>query len=339
MWVALLWFAAPVRAGEQDDEAHVKVVMRMIGHELLLRSGDSVSRVLPVERVDGRYRLRFASAWGFDPGELVALVDSVVRRNGISGRYRVEVEACAGREVVYSYEVTDTDHAENAPCTHRVQPEGYYEVLFTILQHDLQSENAAFLPAQIQGSSSGQGPGAGEARREKRIGYTAVILPIAAVLGLAGIFVYSRRKKAKPSAHFNLEDPDSDINLNAHSGPDTPSGSPSSSFSALSSLSPDPYILSVGAFRFDKRNMTLSLGNEVIELTGKESDLLLLLHGSVNTTISRDLILNTVWGDEGDYIGRTLDVFISRLRKRLEADPGLKIINIRGVGYKLIIND
>jgi DNA-binding response OmpR family regulator len=48
--------------------------------------------------------------------------------------------------------------------------------------------------------------------------------------------------------------------------------------------------------------------------------------------------LNKVWGDEGDYIGRTLDVFISKLRKKLEADSSIKIVNIRGVGYKLVMD-
>ena len=64
--------------------------------------------------------------------------------------------------------------------------------------------------------------------------------------------------------------------------------------------------------------------------------MLKLLNESANTTVPKEVLLNKVWGDEGDYIGRTLDVFISKLRKKLEADPELKIINARGVGYKLI---
>jgi DNA-binding response OmpR family regulator len=57
----------------------------------------------------------------------------------------------------------------------------------------------------------------------------------------------------------------------------------------------------------------------------------------VNSTVEREHILKTIWGDEGSYIGRTLDVFISKLRKRLEADTKVKIVNVRGVGYKLIL--
>ena len=97
-------------------------------------------------------------------------------------------------------------------------------------------------------------------------------------------------------------------------------------------------MIALGDYRFDKRNTELLFDQERIVLTSKESDLLILLYNAVNTTIERDVILNRVWGDEGDYAGRTLDVFISKLRKKLEADPKLKIVNIRGVGYKLVMD-
>jgi len=97
-------------------------------------------------------------------------------------------------------------------------------------------------------------------------------------------------------------------------------------------------LIPIGAYKFDQRNMALWLKRERFELTSKETDLLFLLYSSANTTIERDFILKNVWGDEGDYIGRTLDVFISKLRKKLEADTNIKIINIRGIGYKLVLN-
>jgi hypothetical protein len=100
----------------------------------------------------------------------------------------------------------------------------------------------------------------------------------------------------------------------------------------------DLHLIAIGAYKFDQRNMELSLNEEKIDLTSKEADLLTLLHNSVNTTLAREVILKMVWGDEGDYVGRTLDVFISKLRKKLEADASVKIVNIRGVGYKLVLN-
>jgi len=100
----------------------------------------------------------------------------------------------------------------------------------------------------------------------------------------------------------------------------------------------DPNLIPIGAYHFDKRNTELLIKDQKIELTSKEADLLLLLYTDANTTVEREVILNMVWGDEGGYVGRTLDVFISKLRKKLEFDSKVKIVNIRGVGYKLVLD-
>lgn len=97
-----------------------------------------------------------------------------------------------------------------------------------------------------------------------------------------------------------------------------------------------PHRARIGAFVFDSNLNVLRISDKEIELTDKESELLTLLHRAANTTLKRDHLLKIVWGDEGAYIGRTLDVFISKLRKKLEADPNVKIVNVRGIGYKLI---
>ncbi len=101
----------------------------------------------------------------------------------------------------------------------------------------------------------------------------------------------------------------------------------------------DPNVTAIGNYLFYQRTMELELADEKIELTSKEADLLFLLHSSVNETLERETILKAVWGDEGDYIGRTLDVFISKLRKKLAEDSRIRIINIRGVGYKLVVDE
>lgn len=100
----------------------------------------------------------------------------------------------------------------------------------------------------------------------------------------------------------------------------------------------NPNILHIGKYVFDKRSMVLSHEGVKVELSGKEADLLNVLYTAANNTIEREVILKSVWGDDGDYVGRTLDVFISKLRKRLENDANIKIINIRGVGYKLVLD-
>ena len=95
----------------------------------------------------------------------------------------------------------------------------------------------------------------------------------------------------------------------------------------------------IGAFHFDKGKMELSIQDRKVELSGKEAELLHLLHASANETVAREVMLKEVWGNDGDYVGRTLDVFVSKLRKKLEADPNVRIANIRGVGYRLILNN
>lgn len=98
-------------------------------------------------------------------------------------------------------------------------------------------------------------------------------------------------------------------------------------------------IIRIGKYEFDPKNMELIFQNNKTELTSKESDLLNLLYTSANNTVEREVLLKEVWGDDGDYVGRTLDVFISKLRKKIEGDKNLKIVNIRGIGYKFILND
>jgi len=98
----------------------------------------------------------------------------------------------------------------------------------------------------------------------------------------------------------------------------------------------DRELISIGSSFFDKKNMRLFYKDETVDLSHKEAELLYLLYNSANAPIARAEILKAVWDDEGDYVGRTLDVFISRLRKKLKADQSIKILNIRGVGYKLL---
>lgn len=98
-------------------------------------------------------------------------------------------------------------------------------------------------------------------------------------------------------------------------------------------------LIQIGAYGFDAINMELKLNDQKVVLTGKESELLHLLYNSLNKPVERETLLEKVWGDQGDYIGRTLDVFISKLRKKLDGDSNVKIINIRGVGYKLVLNN
>jgi hypothetical protein len=91
----------------------------------------------------------------------------------------------------------------------------------------------------------------------------------------------------------------------------------------------------LGRFLFDVKNQRLVLGNEVIGLTDKEAKVLELLHKNFGELISRDTLMQEVWINEGVITGRSLDMFVSKLRKKLSADTDLRITNIHGRGYRL----
>ncbi len=91
----------------------------------------------------------------------------------------------------------------------------------------------------------------------------------------------------------------------------------------------------IGQYTFDHRNLILSHAQEERKLTKKEAEVLRLLCMHVDQVLPRELVLNMVWGDDTYFLGRSLDVFISRLRKYLKLDPTVQIVNVHGVGFKL----
>lgn len=91
----------------------------------------------------------------------------------------------------------------------------------------------------------------------------------------------------------------------------------------------------IGRFQFDSKNMTLSSPEGKRKLTRKESSLLKLLCLSESNLLPREVALENVWGDNDYFISRSMDVFITKLRKYLRSDPNVQIINIHGSGFKL----
>jgi DNA-binding response OmpR family regulator len=91
----------------------------------------------------------------------------------------------------------------------------------------------------------------------------------------------------------------------------------------------------IGLFLYDPKNMILSVGNEQKVLTRKENALLKLLVENKNQLLTREAALKSVWGDDDYFIGRSMDVFIAKLRKYLKDDPSISITNVHGTGFKL----
>jgi len=92
-------------------------------------------------------------------------------------------------------------------------------------------------------------------------------------------------------------------------------------------------ILKARSSTLDLRNLVLNANGMVTQLTYKEAKLLEMFFRHRDTLIERELFLKTVWEEDGFFVARSMDVFISRLRKYLQQDPDLKIENIRGIGY------
>ena len=268
-------------AQSEAQERLIEVSLRMIGHQVLLQSADSTSRVLPIVKENDRYRIQFDTEFVLEPQLLVQTVDSVVKTTGLAHRYTLEVEDCKTKDIVYSFKVDDLEQSDIVPCVGRLQPKGCYNLWFSLIE--------PITTNLVEDNSEST---------TKSNTFMYVVIGIALLFFALLLFLLWKRKQTNNR---------------------------------------DPNLIPLGEYHFDKRNTELLIEEQRIELTGKEAELLLLLYDAVNTTVERDIILNKVWGDEGDYVGRTLDVFISKLRKKLEFDAKVKIVNIRGVGYKLVV--
>lgn len=91
----------------------------------------------------------------------------------------------------------------------------------------------------------------------------------------------------------------------------------------------------IGSYTYDASNYTLQHGSDKKKLTKKEAEILKILCVNKDKVVERNLVLNLVWGDDSYFNGRSLDVFITKLRKYLKSDETVKITNIHGVGFKL----
>lgn len=97
-----------------------------------------------------------------------------------------------------------------------------------------------------------------------------------------------------------------------------------------------PAPLAVGRFLFDAGQQRLTLGERVFELSARETALLAMLCERRGEVVPTQQILQRIWGDDSFFNARSLHVFVTRLRHRLASDPDIRLVNARGVGYKLL---
>lgn len=98
-------------------------------------------------------------------------------------------------------------------------------------------------------------------------------------------------------------------------------------------------IVMIGSVEFDMGNLTLVVNKEKKLLTRKEAELLKLLYDNKNKIVKREVATSTIWKKSTYFIGRSMDVFITRLRKHLSSDPAISILNVHGSGFRLTIEE
>lgn len=278
--VLLLAFVAGKTGVRDFEQAKETIVMRSIGHRILQYTGDSSSRVLPVERLsENEFRIPFQTAFTFMPDSIVRIIDEVIKQNELGSNYIVNVVECNSSKLIYGYAIFQDKQNDVVPCLGRQQEEMRYCI-------DIRFGKSSW-------TTSG--------------GFYA----IAASLLIGGLALYKLSARRKPVVPQDLVD-----------GKQT-------------TLPGDS--IAIGKYVFSPLEQALSFGDEKIILTNKEAKLLGIFAASPGITIDRN-ILQKIWEDEGVIVSRSLDVFISRLRKKLEKDPSIKLTNVHSKGYKLEVN-
>ncbi|QDW23995.1 winged helix-turn-helix transcriptional regulator [Pedobacter sp. KBS0701] len=275
LFSSVICAAFSINGSEDFDFERREVLLRRIGHELLLLSGDSTSRVLPIKKIaENEYQIRFEKEFTFDPIFLVNTTKRLLAKDPLVNDYVVKVLNASDGSVAYGYAISKNKKDEIIACVGRKQPRAHYMI------------NIKLKPAGINTVKNG---------------YLLGSLPFLAFVG----FIFFR--SVKPGRALPNDDQHKDM-------------------------------ITLGSVLFDTKNRKLNINEKVIELTGTETRLLLIFARSPNETVERSRLQKEIWEDEGVIVGRSLDMFISKLRKKLELDPTINIVVIRSRGYRLEIN-
>jgi DNA-binding winged helix-turn-helix (wHTH) protein len=256
------------------DSSRREVLLRAVGHEVLLQSGDRTSRVLPVKKIgDNEYQIGFEKELSFQPDSLVKTTRRVLSKDPDATDYVVNVLHCGRSGVVYGYAISKDKKDDIIACLGRKQPKACYVI------------NIKFEPKGITFAKNGY------------------LLGSLAVLAFAGFMLIRPVKPRKTLPDIQ-----------------------------------NTGMFTLASVLFDPKNRKLMLNEKTIDLTATENRVLLIFASSPNETIERSRLQKEIWEDEGVIVGRSLDMFISKLRKKLELDPDIRIAVIRGKGYKLETN-
>lgn len=264
--ISLVFF---VNTNSDFDLSRREVLLRRIGHEILLQSGDSTSRVLPIEKIaENEYQISFEKEFSFVTDSLVNTTQRLLAKDYHVTDYIVNIINCDNSSVAYGYAISKSKKEDILACVGRKQPIACYKI------------NIKFKPSDIV-----------------TINYKYYLVGLAFLLIIGFVFWKIKSKKELPKIDSNK-------------------------------------LFTFGSVVFDAQKRQLEINDETIDLTATETRLLLIFASSPNETIERSRLQKEIWEDEGVIVGRSLDMFISKLRKKLELDPNINIVVIRGKGYK-----
>ncbi|MBO9204930.1 MULTISPECIES: winged helix-turn-helix domain-containing protein [Niastella] len=279
-FIAIICVAFSMIGNDDFDFARREVLLRRIGHEILLQSGDSTSRILPIKKIaENEYQISFENDFIFQTDSLVNTTQRLLAKESLARDYVVNVLNCADASVAYGYSISKNKKDDIITCKGRRQPVGCYMI------------NIKFKPTGIITAKNG---------------YLLGGLSFLAFIGFM-FFRYAKPKKALPDNQHNDESEHNEM-------------------------------FTMGSMSFNAEARKLMINGNTIDLTKTETRVLRIFALSPNEAIDRSRLQKEIWEDEGVIVGRSLDMFISKLRKKLEFDPNIKIVVIRGKGYKLEIN-
>jgi hypothetical protein len=347
-----VFFVATSFGKDSDRDLRAKqvnLIIRQIGHRLLLQAGDSTSRVLPVAEIkEGTFLLRFEKEFVFNHDSLMVMSQHLLPKTQFPSGYTVTVHDCLKDDIVYGFQLNNTS-PDLLACSGRSQPPGCYtiEFAFANFYEDVEPKKAAVDQTTASAIIAHQEVNSKHEKFKTATSDYGIDQPAE---DLKSVKLNPQEVNSK-IAEFKTITFDYPL-INVFYGGMLvllvvtllvgrfgnilkPVPAQHQNHAIIKEFVPE--LPALGKFLFNRKDQRLLLGSEVISLTDKECKVLELLHKNFGELIPRETLMQEVWINEGVITGRSLDMFVSKLRKKLSRDPELSITNVHGRGYKLEI--
>lgn len=350
MVMVAIFFIASSFTTYSDRDLRVKemnVIIREIGHRMLLQAGDSTSRVLPVTEVkEGTFLLRFENELAFSHDSLVDLSLALLPKTEFPSGYIVTVQDCMQANIVYGFQVNNTE-ADVMPCRGRREFPGCYTIEFAFRDFYANAE-----PGEPARQTRKSKPVKVDREEVKEVHEEAKAkTDISRLAEELRSYKVASTVAVPEAGEFKAAAVDPSLIDPVYSGMllllgvalliglfwKTPTAGRAQSQNHTIKEESVPEPVALGRFLFDVKGQRLLMESEVISLTDKECRILELFSDNFNELVFRETLMQKIWVSEGVITGRSLDMFVSKLRKKLSGDPELRITNVHGKGYKLEI--